>query len=158
VGVSVRQFLVLLGGATALWAAPISPRQEGLPGGPGKETFSEVCSLCHSTALPMGKQFTRQEWELKVSEMLQEEPDVTREERASILEYVSSNFKPGGKIFINRIIAKDMVTLLGISSSEAEAIVKYRMSNGEFKSLDDMKSVPGLDITKLDSKKKQLQF
>ena len=106
----------------------------------------------------MGKQFTRQEWELKVSEMLQEEPDVTREERASILEYVSSNFKPGGKIFINKIIAKDMVTLLGISSSDAEAIVKYRMSNGEFKSLGDMKNVPGLDITKLDAKKNQLQF
>jgi competence protein ComEA len=158
VGVSSGQFLVLLGGATVLWAAPISPRQDGLPSGSGKETFAEVCGLCHSTALPMGKQFTRQEWDLKVSEMLQEEPDVTREERAAILEYLSSNFKPGGKIYINKIVAKDIVTLLGVSSSEADAIVKYRMSNGEFKSLDEMKNVPGLDLTKLDAKKSQLQF
>ena len=106
----------------------------------------------------MGKQFTRQEWELKIAEMLQEEPDVTRDERAAILDYVSSNFKPGGRIYINKIVAKDMVTLLGISSSEAEAIVKYRMSNGEFKSLDEMKNIPGLDVTKLDAKKSQLQF
>ena len=106
----------------------------------------------------MGKQFTLQEWELKIAEMLQEEPDVTREERAAILDYVSSNFKPGGKIYINKIVAKDMVALLGISSSEADAIVKYRMSNGDFKSLDEMKNVPGIDISKFDAKKSQLQF
>ena len=157
-GVSSRQFLVLLSGATALWAAPIPTQQDGLPGGSGKETFSEVCGLCHSTGLPMGKQFTLQEWELKIAEMLQEEPDVTREERAAILDYVSSNFKPGGKIYINKIVAKDMVALLGISSSEADAIVKYRMSNGDFKSLDEMKNVPGIDISKFDAKKSQLQF
>jgi len=106
----------------------------------------------------MGKQFTRPEWELKITEMLQEEPDVTRDERAAILEYVAANFKPGGKIYINRIVAKDLVTLLGISSSAADAIVKYRMTNGEFRNLDDMKNVPGLDIAKVEARKNQLQF
>ena len=90
-------FLLLLF-STVAWSTPQEPK---LPEGPGKETFGSVCSLCHATSIPMGKQFTRQEWELKVTEMLQEEPDVTREERAAILEYVSANFKPGGRIYMN---------------------------------------------------------
>ena len=110
----------------------------------------------------MGKQFTRQEWELKVTEMLQEEPAVTRDERSAILEYVTANFKPGGKIYINKIVAKDLVKLLGISSSAADAIVQYRITNGEFKSLDEMKNVPGLDMakdmSKIEARKNQLQF
>jgi len=106
----------------------------------------------------MGKQLTRQEWELKITEMLQEEPDVTRDERSAILEYVAANFKPGGKIYINQIVAKDLVTLLGISSSAADAIVQYRMTKGEFKNLDELKNVPGLDMAKVETRKDQLQF
>ena len=106
----------------------------------------------------MGKQFTRQEWELKITEMLQEEPDVTRDERGAILEYLSANFKPGGKIYINQIVARDLVTLLGISSNAADAIVQYRTSKGEFKNLDELKNVPGLDVTKIEARKDQLQF
>jgi len=106
----------------------------------------------------MGKQFTRQEWDLKIAEMLQEEPDVTRDERAAILDYLSANFKPGGKIYINQIVAKDLVTLLGISSSAADAIVQYRMTKGEFKNLDELKNVPGVDVAKIEARKDQLQF
>ena len=157
-GLGAGPFLILLGGVAALGAMQGTPQQDPLPGGSGKDTFIEVCTVCHSSALPMGKQFTRQEWELKITEMLQEEPDVTRDERAAILEYVAANFKPGGKIYINTIVAKDLVTLLGISSSAADAIVKYRMTNGEFRNLDDMKNVPGLDIAKVEARKNQLQF
>ena len=147
-----------MGGAAALVVAQTAPQQDGLPAGPGKDAFVEVCTLCHSTALPLGKQFTRQEWELKVTEMLQEEPGVTRDERASILEYVSANFKPGGKIYINRIVAKDIVTLLGLSTSAADAIVQYRMTKGEFKNLEELKNVPGLDFASIEARKNQLQF
>ncbi len=137
---------------------PATPQQDVLPAGAGKSTFVEVCTVCHSAALPMGKQFTRQEWELKITEMLQEEPDVTRDERASILDYLSANFKPGGKIYINQIVAKDLVTLLGISSTAADAIVQYRMMKGEFKNLDELKNVPGVDVAKIEARKDQLQF
>jgi len=40
----------------------------------------------------------------------------------------------------------------------ADAIVKYRMTNGEFRNLDDMKNVPGLDIARVEARKNQLQF
>ena len=106
----------------------------------------------------MGKQFTRMEWELKIIEMLQEEPDVTREERAAILEYVTANFKPGGKIYVNYAAAKDLQSALGVSDREAEAIVRQRQTRGPFKSLEDLKQVSGLNTSKLDAVGDRLVF
>jgi competence protein ComEA len=106
----------------------------------------------------MGKQWTRSQWEAKVIEMLQEEPDVTSEERAAIVEYLSANFKPGGKIYINKARAGDLETALEIPLRDAEAIVRYRDQNGIFKTLDDLKKVPGLDAAKIQAKKDRLEF
>jgi competence protein ComEA len=135
-----------------------SQKAPALPDGPGKETFISVCSLCHEPTTPFGKQWTKKEWELKVTEMLQEEPDVTREERAVILEYLSANFSPGGKIYINWATAKDLESALEISAAEAEAIVKYRKSQGEFKSLADVYKVTPLDRSKVDARKERIAY
>ena len=131
---------------------------EALPDSPGKDTFVSVCSLCHVPTAPMGKQWTRQQWELKVTEMLQEEPDVTREERATIVEYLAANFKPGGKIYVNHAGPEDLKTALEISAADAEAIVRYRRAQGDFKTFDDLKKVPGFDSAKVEAKKDRFVF
>ena len=93
-GIKVFVVIVLLCGTAGA---------QSLPDGPGKDVVSNVCSLCHDAATAViGKQWTKTEWELKVTEMLQEEPDVTREERTAIVEYLSTFFKPGGKIYVNK--------------------------------------------------------
>jgi mono/diheme cytochrome c family protein len=89
--------IVFLGILTASFgaAAQAPTRTPGqLPDGPGKATFESVCSLCHVPNAPAGKQWTREQWELKVIEMLQEEPDVTADERTQIVEYLTATFKP----------------------------------------------------------------
>ena len=106
----------------------------------------------------MGKQWTKPQWESKVIEMLQEEPGVTAQERAAIVEYLSTNFKPGGKIYVNKAAAKDLETALDLSSKDAEAIVRYRNERGSFRTLDDLKKVPGLDAAKVDAKKDRLEY
>ena len=106
----------------------------------------------------MGKQWTRQQWELKVIEMLQEEPDVTREERAAIVEYLVANFRPGGRIYVNKAGVKDLEEALEISSAEAEALVRYRRAQGDFKSFEDLKKVPSFDAAKVEKKKDRLVF
>lgn len=138
--------------------AQTAPANSPLPDGPGKDTFASVCSLCHDNTVPMSKHFTRDEWDLKIIEMLQEEPDVTREERAAILEYVTTNFKPGGKIYINYTVSKDLQTILGISAGEADAIVRQRQTQGLFKTLDDIKKVSGVNASKLDAVRDRLVF
>jgi competence protein ComEA len=151
-----RVLLCIFAGAAIAWGQ--SEKAPALPDGPGKQTFVSVCSLCHEPTTPFGKQWTKKEWELKVTEMLQEEPDVTREERAAIVEYLAANFKPGGKIYINWAAAKDLESALEVSAEQAEAIVKYRKTQGDFRTLEDIKKVPSVDAAKLDAKRDLLAF
>ena len=137
--------------------APATPAFT-MPPGAGKDTFESVCSLCHAPIAVVGKQFTKAQWEAKVIEMLQEEPDVTADERAAIVEYLTATFKPGGKIYVNVIPAKDLATALGVTIDEATAIVQQREQRGAFKTLDDLKSVPGLDARKLEAVRARLTF
>ena len=131
---------------------------QSLPDSSGKDVFESVCSLCHAPTAPFGKQWTKPQWEAKVTEMLQEEPDVTQQERATIIEYLAANFRPGGKIYVNYGKAKELETALELSTKDAEAIVRYRDGNGPFKTADDVKKVPGLDAAKIDAKKGALEF
>jgi competence protein ComEA len=152
-----RTILLLLSFAVPValvWAAS----EPALPDGPGKETFVSVCSLCHSPTAPMGKQWTREQWTSKVTEMLQEEPDVTREERAAIVEYLTANFKTGGKIYINLAKAADLETALNISEKDAAELVRYRGEVGEFKTLEDLKKVPILNAARMESLKDRIVF
>jgi competence protein ComEA len=120
--------------------------------------FESVCSLCHTPDTAVGKHWTRTQWEAKVTEMLQEEPDVTAQEREAIVGYLAANFRPGGKIYVNRAAAKDLAISLDLSARDAEAIVHRREENGAFKALDDLKNVPGLDIAKIEARKDRLAF
>jgi competence protein ComEA len=129
-----------------------------MPAGAGKETFESVCSLCHNPIAVVGKHFTKAQWEAKITEMLQEEPDVTADERAAIVGYLSATFKPGGKIYVNIIPAKDLATALDLTIDQATAIVQQREKSGLFKTLDDLKAVPGIDAVKIDSQRERLAF
>ena len=150
------QFLIL--NSLLLAVLSWSATAQSLPAGPGKEVFESVCSLCHTPTAVFGKQWTRSQWEAKVTEMLQEETDVTAAERATIVEYLSSNFMPGGKIYVNKAKAKDLETALELSSADAEAFVRYREEKGSFRTLDDLKKVPGLDAGKIEARKDRLDF
>lgn len=152
----MRVLLVSL--CLGVFVFPSAGQAQSLPDGPGKDVFESVCSLCHAPTAPMGKQWTKAQWETKVIEMLQEEPDVTAQEREAIVEYLSANFKPGGKVYINKAGARDLETALKLSTTEAEAIVQYRKEKGDFKSLEDLKKVPGFDVAKIEGERNRLEF
>jgi len=128
-----------------------------LPEGPGKETFEMVCSMCHSPNAVIGQQGSRQWWQAKVTEMLQEVTDVPDKDVDTIVAYLANNF-PIVKINVNKATAKDLETGLDLSPKESEAIVSYRRANGNFKTLDDLKKVPGVDAVKIEAKKDRLEF
>jgi competence protein ComEA len=132
-------------------------RAQTLPDAPGKETFVMVCSMCHSPTAVIGKQGTRQWWQSKVTEMLQEVTDVPDSDVNTIVAYLAKNF-PIVKINVNKAAAKDLETGLDLTSKESEAIVQYREAHGNFKTLDDLKKAPGLDAAKIESKKDRLEF
>jgi virginiamycin B lyase len=87
VGVKSLGLLIL-----AVAAAGQSPPV--LPEGPGKELVEAVCTACHSLDRVVAKRATKAEWQDKVLEMLQEDPDITQQERDRIVEYLAKAFPP----------------------------------------------------------------
>ena len=130
---------------------------QSFPDGPGKDVFLAVCSSCHAPDHVIGKSWTKPQWTAKVLEMLQEEPDVVQSDRDKIVEYLSKNF-PAAKVNVNRASAKELASSLDLSSKDAEAIIGYREKAGSFKTLEDLKKVPGVDPMKVETLKERLEF
>jgi competence protein ComEA len=128
-----------------------------LPDGSGKETFVMVCGMCHSPNAVIGKQGSKQWWQSKVTEMLQESTDIPDSDVDTIVAYLAKNF-PVVKLNVNKAAAKDLETGLELTAKESESIVQYREAKGNFKTLGDLKKVPGLDAVKIESKKDRLEF
>jgi competence protein ComEA len=142
--------------ATALISAALPSNAEGLPDGPGKDLVEAICSECHTTERIAAQQLTKPQWEAKVLEMLQEAPDVKQSERDTIVEYLAKNFP--ARANVNKADAEELQAALEISPESAAAIVQYRKQNGSFKTLDDLKKVPGVDAAKLDAKREIIDF
>lgn len=63
-----------------------------------------------------------------------------------------SKTKPGGSdiVNINTDGKEKLQTLSGIGESTANKIIKYREENGKFKTIDDIKNVPGIGNAKFE--------
>ena len=130
-----------------------------LPDGPGKETMQRICSNCHGPEIVLGKRLTRDGWSQIVMNMIQRGAQGTDDEFADIVDYLTNTVSvQAAKINVNKATAKQLQTGLEISDKDADAILHYREANGDFKTIDDLKKVPGLDPAKVDAKKSKLVF
>ena len=50
------------------------------------------------------------------------------------------------KININSATADELAILEGITAESAESIIKYRLTNGPFKNLDELSKVKGIEV------------
>jgi competence protein ComEA len=141
---------------TLLPAMVLCAHAQSLPEGSGKDLVEVICSSCHSTERIVDKRWTRLQWQDKVLEMLQEEPDVTQAERNQIVDYLAKSFP--ARVNVNTAAAKDIETGLELSAEDAAAIVRYRERNGGFKTIGDLKKVPGVDAAKIEAEKDRVEF
>jgi virginiamycin B lyase len=86
--VGVKSLALIAFAAAATGQSP----PPSLPEGPGKELVEAVCTACHTLERVVAKRATKAEWQDKVLEMLQEDPDITQQERDQIVEYLAKNF------------------------------------------------------------------
>jgi competence protein ComEA len=145
--------------------AVLAPAQEqppfpNLPHGPGRDTTIRVCGSCHAPDKVVTHGQAREDWGATLRKMSGFGMAATDDELSEILDYLAKNFPkpPDVKTNVNKATALEIELTLGLSAREAKSIVEYRVKNGSFKSMDDLKKVPDIDANKLIEKKDRLAF
>ena len=80
---------------------------------------------------------------------------VLAEEFPVVLEYLATHF-PGEALQplnLNTATQIDLEAAGGLLRREAAAVIRYREQNGRFKTVDDLKKVPGLDFKKIENRR-----
>jgi competence protein ComEA len=130
-----------------------------LPDGPGKATVEKVCTACHGLEGVVRARNTKERWEKIVDDMVSRGAQGTDDEFDQITTYLAANFgKSANTVNINKDSARDLAAGLQISAADANAIVGYRASKGDFKKLQDVTKVPGIDTKKIDAAKDRIAF
>ena len=132
-----------------------------MPDGPGKATTQKVCGSCHGAELVLGRQEDRDAWGGVVNDMIERGAKGTDDEFYEVVDYLATNFSktsPVIKINVNKATAKDLEGALRLPEKQAAAIVHYREEKGDFKSIDDLKRVPGIDAGKIEANKNRLAY
>lgn len=140
---------------------------QDLPAGAGRETLQKVCTQCHDIESIPRLRYSREDWSNLVYSMKDMGADATGPELEQIVDYLAKNFgKTGGaaamkKVNVNAATAKEIETGLGISTKDSELIVAYRAKNGNFKDIDALLKVDGVeaaDTAKIQAAKDKIAF
>jgi len=138
-----------------LAALCILSAQDKLPEAPAKNTVLTVCTGCHDLDTVLETRHTKEGWKDTVDKMVDRGATASDEEFSAIVEYLTKYF---GVTAVNKASAKEIEDGLGISAEQAKAIVEYRTANGNFKDIESLKKVPGLDAKLLDARKDRIVF
>ena len=65
-----------------------------MPDGPGRNIVLNICTMCHDLKRVKRNLATREEWEQKLGEMLNEGAPLSEQDFPVVLNYLSRNFKP----------------------------------------------------------------
>lgn len=126
---------------------PASGSATGLPDAPGREVVERYCAAgCHGIPTVVAAHRTPADWRRLTDDMLARASAGTPAEAAQIASYLSSQF---GRVDVNSATAQDLALVLGLTTAEAAAIVETRTHDGPFRSVDDLRNVPGLDFAKV---------
>jgi competence protein ComEA len=149
---------VIVAAAVALAAAqdqPPQPSGEGLPDGPGKDVTVKACGTCHEGRRAASVRLTRDGWAAVIQDMQKRGARVSDEEFPVVLDYLATHFlgEAPQPLNLNTATQIDLEAAGGLLRSEAAAVIRYREQHGRFKTLDDLKKVPGLDFKKIESRR-----
>ena len=139
--------------ACAAWA-------QQLPDGPGKAETVKLCSQCHEIERSVSLRQGREGWQGTIGKMITMGAKGTDQEWAAVLDYLAKNYAAdeAPKLNVNTATAIELESGLSLKRSEAAKVIQYREKNGNFKSIEDLKKVPGIDAAKIESKKDRLAF
>jgi competence protein ComEA len=131
-----------------------------LPDGPGREATVKLCSQCHGADVVMSLRQDRAGWAATLRKMSALGAKGTDEEFRAVLGYLAAHFPAQelARINVNTATAIELESGLTLRRSQAAAILAYRSQHGTFKSLEDLKKVPGLDSATIEAKRDRVTF
>jgi competence protein ComEA len=139
-------------------ALSIATAQEKLPAGPGRDIMKKVCSKCHDAENVIGLAKSREEWGELVGKMVDIGAQGSVDDFNDVVDYLTEFFPQAPRVNVNKVAAKEFETALGFSAKEAGAIVGYRGAKGNFKSIEDLLKVPGIDVKKVQARRDRFAF
>ena len=131
-----------------------------LPEGPGKAEVQKLCVGCHELDRSISKRQDRDAWQTTLTKMTALGMKATDGEIRAVVEYLARHY-PADElppINMNKARAIEMESGLSLRRSHTAAIIAYREKNGPFKSIEDLRKIPGIDLTKIEAKKDRLVF
>jgi competence protein ComEA len=131
-----------------------------LPEGPGRAETEKLCKQCHELARSVSVRQDRDGWNTTMTKMVAFGMKGTDSDFALVIDYLVKNFpaEEVPKVNVNKASAIELESGLTLRRSQAAAIIAYRAKHGNFKTLDDLKMVPSLDVAKIEAKKDRIAF
>ena len=149
----------VLAGVVVLFALAVSGQAQ-LPEGPGRDVTERACKNCHEIGKAVTLRQDRNGWTNTIVKMLGLGLKASDDDLEVVLDYLAEHF-PAEElppVNINKARAIQLESRLSLKRSEASAILRYRKENGNFKSIDEVLKVPGIDTTKIEAKRDVLVF
>jgi competence ComEA-like helix-hairpin-helix protein len=125
------------------------------PDDPPATAFKRVCSSCHDAERILATRRTRTQWEEVIEKMIDRGAVGTEDDFVAAEQYL---LRVSGRVNVNRALSNDIVSVLGLTEKDANAITEYRKANGDFKDFDDLCKVPGINLEKLKEGRDAVSF
>jgi competence protein ComEA len=144
----------------AVWTGCGAAALAQLPPGPGKAETEKLCVQCHELERSIAPRQDRAGWQTTIDKMVNLGAKGTEKEFEAVLDYLARNYPAPAveRLNVNKARAIELESTLGLLRSQVARIIAYRDQNGPFKSIDDLKKVPGVDTAKIEAKKDRLTF
>jgi len=135
----------------------VTALSQGMPEGPDRELVVRVCSKCHEPQRVAALRLTRDGWEAVVAKMATLGARMTDQEFTRVVGYLAENYKGEAPkpINLNTATSVELESVGALLRKEAAAWMAYRTKH-PCKTLDDLKSVPGVPFKKIDERRDRL--
>lgn len=138
----------------------VVPVRADLPDGAGKNVTVRVCGKCHSPDKAVSLRQDEDGWTDTIGKMVKLGAQGTDDDFTTVLAYLTKNFGPEAPplVNLNKADSVELESSLVLTKTEASALIQYRTEKGPFKTLEDLRNVPGVDFKKLEARKSRITF
>ena len=142
---------LVVGAGAALAQKPASDKPSDAA---DKAAFETVCGACHPVSMASDLR-SAPDWKDTVDVMVTFGAKGTAEQFDALLRYLLHNLT---KVNVNSAAAAEIAPVLAVSEATAQAIVKRRIEKGSFRTIEELKQLPGVDAAKLEERKDRIVF